>query len=365
MDTDMDTPPRHPIIQGDVELIAQASIAWDRFAGKRVLVTGAGGFLASYVIEALLHQNEIGLSPPLTVIALVRDPGRLLERFAYARGRADFVTMLADVREPVADDCVVDYIVHAASPASPSAYLADPVGTIACNVDGTRNMLELARRCGARMLFFSTGAVYGSAPDESEPIGELSHGALDPLDPRACYAESKRIGETLCASYVRQYDVAASIARISHVYGPGVDLRDGRVFADFVADVVAGRDIRLKSAGTDRRPFCYVTDATVAFLLLLLEGAAGEAYNVGMDQQLSILELAQLLVEMFPDRGLQLRVPPVESLPPRPSVRAEGVFSLEKIGALGWHPETSPADGFRRMVDYYDDLALRREAGTR
>jgi nucleoside-diphosphate-sugar epimerase len=353
---------RNPVVEGDVEWIATAPLDWRRFAGREVLVTGASGFLGAYVVEALLHLNERGLSPTVHVSALARDAAKLERRLSHLRGRSDFAPVIQDVCAPLPPALRADFVVHAASPAAPRKYQADPVGTVQANTLGTLSVLDLARRSGSEgVLYLSSGAVYGLAADELDLIAEHAYGALDPLDPRSCYAEGKRIGETLCAAYHRQYGVPAKIARISHTYGPGVDLEEGRVFADFVADVVARRDIHVKSAGTDRRPFCYVADVTVAFLLLLLQGAPGEAYNVGMDQEMSVRELADLLVRLFPERNLSVRGPDGGVAVPRANVRSQGVFDLRKIGALGWRPTTPPERGFRRMVEYYETESRLRD----
>ena len=350
---------RNPIVAADVERISAGALPFDRLAGKRVLITGASGFLGAYCVEALAHLNERGLTPKLHLLLLARDAAKLARRFPHLRDRADVTPIIQDVSDPLPGALRAEYAIHAASPASPRKYLKDPVGTVNANTQGTREVLEVARRSSSEgVLYLSSGAVYGRSTDESGLITEGDYGSLDPLDARACYAEGKRIGETLCASYHRQYGVPAKVARISHTYGPGVDLDDGRVFADFVADVIAHRDIRLDSAGLDRRPFCYVADATIAFLLILLLGSSGEAYNVGMDSELSVRELAELLVGLFPERHLSLHLPAQaqtqSSSSDRLGVRAAGVFDLSKIARLGWRPTTQPGPGFRRMVEYYE-----------
>ena len=139
------------------------------------------------------------------------------------------------------------------------------------------------------------------------PTRETEYGYLDPATVRACYGESKRMGETLCVAYHAQYGVPAKIVRPFHTYGPGMDLSDGRVFADFVADLVARRDLVMKSDGRAQRAFCYLADATVGFFTVLLRGEAGAAYNVGNpDAEVSILELARTLANLFPERGVRV-----------------------------------------------------------
>ena len=207
------------------------------------------------------------------------------------------------MEEPYAGPVAVDFVIHAASQASPKFYSTDPVGTFAANIIGTWRMLETARDARSEgFLFFSSGEVYGHLEDPLVPVSETSFGYLDPVNVRSCYAEGKRGGETLCACWHSQFGIPAKIIRLSHTYGPRMDLSDGRVFADFVADVVAGRNIVMKSDGSARRPFCYLADAIEGIFTVLLHGNGGEAYNVGSDSEISILELAELLCRLFPER---------------------------------------------------------------
>jgi nucleoside-diphosphate-sugar epimerase len=334
-----------------MQAIHAARQDWQRFAGKGVLVTGAAGFLASYLVEFFCWLNEQGGQEPVTVYPLGRDRSKLERKFAHLSDRPDFVPLVGDVCEALNIPGRLDFIVHAASPASPKQYLQDPVGTARANTLGTLNLLELARAKSSRMLYMSSGAVYGQGTGTSA-ISETDFGPQDPLDPRACYAEGKRMGEALCAAYARQCGVHACIARISHTYGPGVALDDGRVFADFVADALAGRDIRLNSDGMDSRPFCYIADTTAAFLTLMLQGEAGAAYNVGMDREMTILELAQLMSRLAPRKDTQVLQPAnASSLPP--AARSSGHFDISKIGGLGWRPTTTPEAGFERTLRYF------------
>jgi nucleoside-diphosphate-sugar epimerase len=346
---------RHPIIEEDFKTIVSSPLPWDRLSGKTVMISGANGFVPAYMLETLLYLNETA-DAGIHVVALVRNQDKAMRRLGYFAGRKDLTFVVQDVRDPYNGPERVDFVVHAASQATPRFFGSDPVGTFETNVFGTQRMLQVAMRARSEgFLFFSTGEVYGRVEDPSVPLNEMSYGFLDPLDLRSCYAEGKRAGETLCACWHAQFGIPAKIVRLSHTYGPGMDLNDGRVFADFVADIVAGRNIVLKSDGSAKRPFCYLADATIAFFTVLLEGKSGEAYNVGSDSECSVLELAEMLCRLFPERNCS--VVRQERKPGDPyivSPATGGHFDLSKIRSLGWRPTTSIEEGFARTVKSYE-----------
>ncbi len=339
---------RHPIITEDLRRILAAPLPWDRLQGRTILVTGAAGFLPAYMVETILALNEHVGGPAAHVVALVRNEARARARFAVYAGRDDLEIVTQDVVAPLRSERRLDFVIHAASQASPVFYDTDPVGTIDANVLGTRQVLERARADRSEgILFFSSGEVYGDV--NHFPTREDQFGSLDPTNVRACYGESKRMGENMCACWHHQHGVHATIVRPYHTYGPGVRLDDGRVFADFVADVLAQRPIAMKSAGTAIRAFCYLADATEGFFTVLLRGVPGLAYNVGNDEaELSILELARTLGDEFGlDVVEQAREPGSVYVP---SPHSRGAPETERIRALGWSPRTGVREGFRRTV---------------
>jgi len=259
-----------------------------------------------------------------------------------------------DISQPLpANFPHADFIIHAASQASPKYYGVDPVGTLMANSIGTRYLLQHAVNTKAeRFLFFSSGEVYGVNSDPEQLIGEQDYGYIDPMNVRSCYAESKRIGETMCVAWTQQYGLHTSVIRPFHTYGPGLALDDGRVFSDFVADVVANRNIVIKSNGLAIRPFCYIADATIGFLTVLLNGAKAEAYNVGNPlAEISIRNLAITLADLFPERNIETCFEvPVESNSYLKSYIQRSCPSIEKMRKLKWVPTTSIEDGFRRTV---------------
>lgn len=346
----------NPIIAADLARIAAAGLPWELLRGRSVLVTGGAGFLGAYLVKALLTASETH-NLGLQVICVARKAGSAALRLSGCLGRPDFRVVEHDIGQPLpAGFPRADVIVHAASQASPKYYGVDPVGTLLANSAGTQYLLEHARHSGAeRLLFFSSGEVYGVPRDPQQAVGETDYGYLDPMNVRACYGESKRMGEAMCTAWAAQYGLHASVVRPFHTYGPGMALDDGRVFADFVADVVARRDIVLNSDGAALRPFCYLADATVGFLTVLLKGERGAAYNVGNPHaEIAIRDLATLLAGLYPERGIVPRfAQAIDTNAYLKSPIARSCPAIDKIAALGWQPHTGLADGFRRTIDSF------------
>ena len=349
---------RHPVVEEDLaQICAAAEVPWAELAGTTVLVTGAGGLVASYVVESLLRWNELNPIALIRVLALVRDEAKARRRFAAYEGRGDLVFLVQDVCLPLPAELRADFIVHAASPASPKYFGVDPVGTLGPNVLGTHHLLELARRSAARgFVFLSSGEVYGRVPSGlGRPLTEDDYGPLDPLEVRACYGESKRAGEMMCKAWQSQFGVPARIARLGHTYGPGMDLADGRVFADFVGRMVRGENIVLLSDGLASRPFCYLSDAVRGLLVVLLLGQPGSVYNLVNDEGLiRIRDLAECLVSLVPEKRLRVVASadaPDSSVPVSPS--PGNAVDTGRLRQLGWRPRVSVLDGFRRTIRFY------------
>jgi nucleoside-diphosphate-sugar epimerase len=187
------------------------------------------------------------------------------------------------------------------------------------------------------------------------PLNETGYGYLDPMNLRACYAESKRMAENMCVAWSHQHGVPVKIVRPFHTYGPGMRLDDGRVFADFVSDIVHRRDITLTSDGSAKRVFCYLADATAGFFTVLLKGRDREAYNIGNDrEEVSILHLAQTLAGLFPERGISVRHGSAAGGAYMPSPVSRSCPDISKARALGWEPRYSIRDGFERTIRSYE-----------
>jgi UDP-glucuronate decarboxylase len=344
------------IIREDLERIASATLPWEDLRDKTVLVTGGGGFLAAYLVKSLLEAGRLN-KLNIKVICVARSTRSVEARLSAYLGAPDLSVVQHDVSQPLPGDFPrTDFIIHSASQASPKYYGIDPVGTLLANSAGTMYLLEHAVKSQAeKFLFFSSGEVYGVPIDSNQLVGEQDYGYIDPMNVRSCYAESKRIGETMCAAWAQQHGLHTTVVRPFHTYGPGMALDDGRVFADFVADVVAKRNIILKSDGLALRPFCYIADATVGFLTVLLTGGKAEAYNVGNPEaEISIRDLATEVAGLFPERGIgtQFDVPTSNNAYLKSPI-SRSCPSIEKIKSLGWSPIVSVKNGFHRTIQSF------------
>lgn len=338
-----------PVITADVAEIVGRALPWEQLSGSTVLVTGASGMLPSYCVYTLLALND-RFGAGITVHGLVRNEGKARHILAGVLDRPEFHLVVQDVSAPVELDGPLDFVIHGASAARPALHGADPVGTMRANLLGTLNLLDLCVAKGTRgFVLMSSAEVYGAQPAGTELIDEQSYGGFDILNPRACYSEGKRAAETISAVYQAQHGIRARIARFGHVYGPGMALDDGRVQADFAANVVAGKDIVLNSDGTSMRTYTYVGDAVAGMFYALLLGPE-TAYNVADPAGfVSIRELARLFTEVRPERGLQLRFTNDIDARAYSLVKGQGLDS-KRLLDLGWAPVVSLRVGLDRMV---------------
>jgi len=347
---------RNSIVENDLDFIVNSSNGWDSLEGTNILISGASGFLPAYMVETILYLNETKFSDKATIYALVRNKEKSLNRFANYHDRDELKFIIQDVCDPVNLDEDIHYIVHAASHASPKFYKTDPVGTLCPNTIGTYYLLEIAREKKVKsFLFFSSGEVYGDVGKNNVPTKENQYGYVDPTDIRSSYAESKRMGETMCISWFKQHGVPTKIVRPFHTYGPDMNLRDGRVFADFVFNILKKENIVLKSDGKATRAFCYLADAVAGFFTVLLNGQNGESYNIGNDKcEISILELAKKLVDLFPEYKLSVIIEKRQDIDYLESKIIKSCPDISKICSIGWKPCYSIEEGFKRTIKSFE-----------
>ena len=349
------------ILLKDMEDIYERNVDWKELDGKTVLLTGAYGMLASYVVYYLMylrtHKNI-----DVKLIAMVRNKEKLISRFSNVQGINRVQIIQDDLSHPLSINAHIDYIIHAASLASPQYYSVCPVDVLCPNTLGTYYLLQLAREKMCKgFLLFSTFDVYGAPVSNDYLIDEKSFGSMDTLDIHNCYSESKRMAETMCKAFHVQYNVPAKIARISHTYAPTMDIQnDPRVFASFAKNIVEGQNIIMKSDGAGKRSFCYITDAVAGYFMILLKGEAGEAYNVcNTDQFVSIRELAECLTTLYPERNLRVirkeRDKSEHYTENSLLVGCERIPSNRKLKDLGWNAKVGIKEGFVRVIEYIEN----------
>ena len=339
------------IVKQDIRRVSEYSLNWGKLEGKTVFVTGATGFIGSYIVCALMERVRT-YGADIHVVAMVRSVARAEAKFAdYADlGRIDYVE--GDVMEPVDTDISADYIIHCASNAAPDLYAKDPVGTMQINFFGTTHVLDYAKRCGCRkFLYVSTIEVYGKT-ENLETIGEEDFGYISSSNVRSCYPESKKCCENLTICYGQQYDLPVCVGRLSYIYGAGMSKTDSKVCAMFARQVAAGKDIVLKSDGRQLRSYTYVSDAVTGLLTVLLEGENGGCYNIASSaSRITIADMAHRSCELFPEKGAKV----VFDLPGDYEKRsfsfiANAVMDSGRLEGLGWHSCVSLDEGLRYAV---------------
>jgi nucleoside-diphosphate-sugar epimerase len=341
---------RHPVVAEDLEILLTSNLPWERFAGKTVLITGAMGLVASYLVDALLYRNEISDSEPCAVLAVVRDRERAEKKFSNHLGRSDLEFLVQDVILPLPPQTRSDFIIHAAGNATPLKFGQDPIGTYKAAVLGTHYLLEHAhlQHCEGFVLL-SSGAVHGAVPGDDTVVNERVIGVVDPLDRYACYAESKRMAEAICAAWARQHGLKTRICRLGHTYGPGLRRDDDRAFSEFVYSVIDQRDILLRTDGAAVRPYCYLMDAADAIFRVLLMGGDGEAYLVANETATcSIKELAETLAKLDYEKNIMVRVKSEVNDASIPNSDPARTLDITKLRKLGWAPRFDIQGGFER-----------------
>jgi UDP-glucuronate decarboxylase len=347
---------RNNIIESDLRYITDADLPWELFKNKTVLVSGASGFLPAYMVETLLYLNETRQFN-ITIYGLVRNLEKAHERFLHYDKDKSLIFISQDVCDSIKLNQHIDYIIHAASQATPKLFYSDPVGTLLPNVMGTQNLLNLAVKNKVEcFLYFSTSGVHGFVDADRYPVTEDCYGSLNPTKLESCYLESKRMGENMCTAWLHQYGVPAKIVRPATTYGPGIKLDDGRSFADFISNIVNYQDIYIFSDGKALRNFCYLADATLGFFTVMLKGQIGEAYNIATDHEISIIDLAKLLVEkVFPERNLKVLMKKDTSKDYLRVNYSRTAVDIAKVKALGWKLNYPVEEGFKRAIESYGD----------
>lgn len=309
----------------------------------RILVTGGAGFIGSHLCERLLSGGD-------EVICLDNFFTGRRSNVEGLLGKPGFEVIRHDVIEPILLE--IDRIFHLACPASPVHYQYNPVKTVKTNVMGTINMLGLAKRVRARLLHASTSEVYGDPQVHPQP--ETYWGNVNPIGPRSCYDEGKRVAETLCFDYHRQNDVDIRVVRIFNTYGPRMLTNDGRVVSNFVVSALRGEDITVYGEGSQTRSFCYVDDLVSGLVAMMAQDSEVGPVNLGNPEEFTILQLAELVLELT---GSASRIVHRELPQDDPTRRRPDISKAERL--LDWAPSIPAAEGLVRTIRYFEEALSR------
>lgn len=364
------------VLQSDLKYIRlNLKEEFASLSGKNLLITGGAGFLGYYLVQSVLGWNETAEEARRVRVTVLDNYMRGMPAWLEAlRGNGHLGLLKHDITASMPEGGPdYDYIIHAASIASPTYYRKHPIETMDANVNGLRFLLEYCKgraeedRPVEGFLFFSSSEVYGDPPPEHVPTPESYPGSVSCTGPRACYDESKRYGETLCVNFARQHGIPVKTARPFNNYGPGLKITDRRVLPDFARNVLAGQDIVMLSSGTPKRTFCYVADAIVGYYKVLVKGRSGEAYNIGVEEpEISMAELAERVVgiagELFGYKGKVLRQvsPEKDYLVDNPNRRCPMIAKAREH--LGYRPGISLEEGLKRSLIWYRDNQSAEEA---
>jgi UDP-glucuronate decarboxylase len=305
---------------------------------KRVLVTGGAGFVGSHLCERLLGDGH-------EVVCLDNFFTGTHANVAHLREHARFELFRHDVQEPLTME--VDQIFHLACPASPIHYQRNPVRTIRTAVEGTLNLLDVAREASARILIASTSEVYGDPAEH--PQTEAYWGNVNPIGPRACYDEGKRCAEALATAYANQYGVEVRIARIFNTYGPRMHENDGRVVSNFVVQALSGKPLTIFGDGKQTRSFCFVSDLVEGFIRLMASEHGADPVNLGNPRESTMIELATLIKQATGSRSEIIHEP----LPKDDPVRRNPDITRAKKLLGGWTPTVPLEQGIAATIAYF------------
>lgn len=327
---------------------------------KNVLITGATGLIGSNLVFLLLEANK-RFNLNITVLVLVRSQAKAERIFSDYRDDPRLRFIVGDVLNLPEIPQAVDFIIHGASITSSADFVNKPVETIQVALQGSANVLELAKNKQVQsFVYLSSLEVYGVVAQKE--VFENDIGYIDFTHVRSSYSEGKRMAECLAISYAKQYNVPVKIARLGQTFGPGVDYQDNRVFAQFARAVIENRDIILHTTGETERNYCYTQDALSAVLYILLKGSTSEAYNVANeDTIISIRDMAEMVAKLNPHNGTKVifDLKDNQTLGFNPVVKIK--LKTAKLERLGWKANVGLTQMFTNLIGYMSACRHKRD----
>ena len=333
----------HYLYQEDLQNII-SRVGKESFKGKRFLIVGATGLIGTCLVDALMAMEDV------SVCVIGRNRQRMEDRFGeyFGSPRFKFIEQIAEM--PIGEDVPVDYIIPLASYTHPMAYSAEPVENVFININGCHNALQHAMRVGALVLYPSSVEIYGNSRTPDDVFDEDYTGNLNLTNSRSSYPESKRLCESLCQSYLAEYEVKSIIARLPRVFGPTMSMADSKASSQFIKNALAGENILLKSSGEQYFSYMYVADVVAAMLYVILHGSIGEVYNVAnKDCDVTLKDFA-LTCAKFGNTNVCFGEPS-QSERKGYSIAVKAILSADKLYNLGYEPIYSFENAVYRTLE--------------
>lgn len=332
--------------RSDINTVSSlANLPWEKFEGKNILITGATGLIGSCLVDVLMNRQ----GADYCVYAMGRNKNRAANRFKHYYKSGRFIFIEHDITDPLKSETPFHYIISCASGANPILYSTKPVDVIKANVIGVDNLMMYGiNHQMEKFIYISSGDVYGEG--DGSVFTEDFSGYVNPMVLRSCYPSAKRASESLCVAYGSQYGVDINVLRPCHIYGPYFTETDTRAYAQFLRNAISGKDIVLKSSGSQLRSWCYVVDCVAAILYIVLLGNKGEAYNIADNSSnLSIRNFAETVAEVA-GCNVIFDIPDTIEAAGYNTV-SKSIFNTKKLESLGWKPVGVFKDNVRVTVN--------------
>lgn len=333
------------VLEEDLKYIANYSLPYEEMKETTVLVTGATGLIGVSIVRALVAIGDI------KVIAHVRNREKAEEIYG-ALLQKNVELYVDDITKEINVSEDIDYIFHCASITTSKTMIEKPVETICTSVEGTKNILELAKNKKSKsVIYVSSMEMYGAFNNLNHDVTEKDLGYVDNLKIRSNYPESKRLCENMCIAYMSEYNIPVKIARLAQTFGAGILPGENRVFAQFAKSAIKGKDIVLHTKGMSEGNYCYTRDCITGLLTILLKGKNGEAYNVSNpESHITIADMAYMVA----DKIAEGRIKVVFDIPSENkfgyAADTKMKLNSSKLQALGWKPEIGLEEAYKRMI---------------
>lgn len=343
------------------QAMEMCNLPLNKLRNATIFITGATGLIGSVLVKVLLSINDIH-NLNLKLLLLIRDESKVDKIILKYVNQGIIKLLKGDILNISEYENQIDYIIHGASITTSKSMIEKPVEVIKTNVEGTINVLELARKHKVNsVIYLSSMEVYGSVSHE-EPLTEEKINYLNPLLVRSCYPESKKMAENICVSYWKEYNVPVKIIRLAQTFGEGVKKEDTRVFAEFARCALKNEDIKLASSGNSKRMYLDTFDACTAIMIVLLKGENGEAYNAAnKNTYCSIKEMADLVVKNFSKKIINvycnINEEDAKKYPPEHKL----YLDVSKLENLQWQPICSLIEMYSNMIKSWKLIDVENE----